>query len=356
MPKEGAAAELDDIMEAHLEMAEEHNDDDGMEFEIEDSTVLEDEGEPEVIEEKPAAEGDIEGEGEPTGEVITQDGEGEPELAETPASDTPPEKPAIKFDEQNNIVDDKGEIIARAGAERRLFQKLQSAEKSLEDNTRANEGFRQFASAPQQMGLTPNEAVQGMQFISDLKTKPVEAARAILQEAMKQGYNLHDIIGDQEGMGDSSMDMGAMSRMIDAKLAPMTQKFTQQQQVDQERATQQNVVNQFVANHEFADVHLDTLKHLMQNNPNLSSERAYFEIKTYAIQNGLDFSQPLAPQMEAMQQPVPAPVTPLQEPNPKPLPNGNVNSDVIVEQSVIASGDDDWDSIVRSSMRDAGYN
>jgi hypothetical protein len=358
MGKEGVAAEMDDILNVHLEMAEEHNEDVGMEFEDEDATELEDTGEPAIVEEELEPADDLTAEGEPAGEVVIEDGEGEPEPAEILAGDTPPEKPAIKFDEQNNIVDANGEVIAKAGAERRLFQKLQTAEKTIEDTARANEGFRNFASAPQKMGLTPNEAIQGMQFISDLKTKPVEAARAILQEAMKQGYNLHDIIGTQEGVEDSSMDMGAINRMIDSKLAPMTQQFTQQQEVQQERQRAQEVVNQFVNAHDYADVHLDTIKHLMQNNPNLSSERAYFEVKTYAMQQGLDFSQPLAPQIEAMQQqvPTPAPVPAVApEPNPKPLPNGNANS-IVMEQSEVTSGDDDWDSIVRSSMRDAGYN
>ena len=73
----------------------------------------------------------------------------------------------------------------------------------------------------------------------------------------------------------------------------------------------------------------------------------------YALGQGLDFTQPLMPQVQArnqQQQAQPAaPVQPTQ-----PMPNGNASSAVETQSPKVANGDDDWDSIVRNSMAESG--
>jgi len=96
---------------------------------------------------------------------------------------------------------------------------------------------------------------------------------------------------------------------------------------------------------------MDAITTLLQNNGNMTPEQAYFEVKTYALSNNLDFTQPLMPQIQARGNG--GTQRQANQPN-RPMPNGNGSRNVQTQSPNIANGDDDWDAIVRGAMTESG--
>lgn len=279
---------------------------------------------------------------------------------EVPAvADGTPVAPRVN---KGDLVDEHGQVLAAAGPERRVYERSQKIQNENNDLHAQLNALKQtqntgdeFTQSPEKLGLSREDALVGVQLMHNLKTNPVEAARNILQTAVAQGHSLQSILGDVEGLGSSTVDMGAIKHMIDEKLAPITAREQQEtQRVEQQTRTRENA-QQFFRTHEFSELHVDAITNLMQNNKNITPDQAYYEVKTYALQNGLDFTQPLKPQVIA-RQPVPgqAPVAPTIQAPHQPMPNGNASSIVETQSPTVANGDDDWDSILRDSMTESG--
>ncbi|GMQ92461.1 MAG: hypothetical protein BMS9Abin11_1792 [Gammaproteobacteria bacterium] len=321
------------------------------------------EGDENAITDKISAESTSEGDTDPAGsdnaidEGSVKDSGTQPTPTETPAQSTPTQK--VTTDDKGNFIDEAGKIVASAGAERRMYEKLQRSERStrhfesetirLQDEINQNQALNNL---PKQYNLNEQEVGLGLHIINQLKTSPVEAGRWILQEVMKSGYNLQQILGDVEGVPSSSLDMGAISRLIDEKLSPITNNFQQQESVTQTTEENRRNAEQFVATHDYADLHLDAIVNLMKSNPQMSSERAYFEVRQYAQENGLDFTQPLGQQIEARRKADPN-AQQSNQPN-RVMPDGNSASTTTTQQPVEVNADDDWDLIINQSMSEAG--
>jgi len=349
----------DDILAKHIKFAEDNAADDP-EFTA-DAAVDNDEGDDDAIKAKIPAETIGTGDpnatktDDPTGESIKKD-EG---VQQEPTGATTEPVPTNKTvaDAEGNFVDAEGKIIARAGSERRMYEKLQRTERSSqffegEVNRLQQEGeqVKALNGLPEKYKLNEQEVGLGLQIIDQLKTNPVEAGRWILQEVMKSGYNLQQILGEVEGVPTSSMDMGAITRIIQEQLQPITSKFQEQESATQSATDNQRNAERFIATHEYADLHIDPIVNLMKQNPQMSSERAYFEVRQYAQANSLDFSQPLGPQIEARRN---AGTNVPTQPN-RVMPNGNAASTTETQKPDTSSADDDWDSIINQSMFDAG--
>lgn len=269
-------------------------------------------------------------------------GEGEDKK---PAAPAPAHKPS------EDLLDAQGQVVAKAGPERRLYERTQQLTRALE-GTRAetDELKKQLAEARatnnivQQHGLSLADADAGLQLVKQFKQRPIDVARHILQETMKLGHSLNDIIG--QGGGPQSLDMRAMTQLLDERLGPLQRREdeAQKQREIEERA--QREYTQFLVQHEHADLHEPVIVALMQRE-NLAPSAAYYKMQAWAYQNGLDFSQPLGPQIQARRS------------NPqgaqKPMSPGSDAGAITTQEAVpFASADDDWDSIVKQQMRANG--
>jgi len=299
----------------------------------------------------------------PSGEVSRTGGE--PEAG----SDTQQVQQEVQPDQnsdpvatgQNNdgdLVNAAGEVVASRGAERRVYERSAKIQQENADLTRrmgdmqrSADDSTNFSNQPGKLGLSNDEAGIGMQLMQQLKTDPVAAARQILQTAVSKGYNIQDIIGTAHGQ-QSPVNMGAIEQMISEKLAPITQREDAMRQQQEHAAEVERGKQEFISRHEYSEIHLDPITSLLQNNPNMSPEQAYFEVKTYAVSHGLDFTQPLQPQVQAKRVDVDPNYT-NQQPN-RAMPNGNSSNSVVTQSPAQASGDDDWDAIVRNSMAESG--
>lgn len=274
--------------------------------------------------------------------------------------------PKHKTDDKGNLVDEKGNIIAAAGAERRHYERVQQQSRyiaRLEQELTLAKQSDAFAKAlnevPTKLGLNMQETEIGLQAIAAFKKDPVSTARWMLQETMRQGYNLAQIVGaDAAGkVGGGSLDLQAIKAMISEQVQPLIGDRQAQQQQAQAEAAAQREYDAFIAKHENANVHEGAIAALMQQDAQLTPEVAYWQLREYAAKNGLDFSKPLREQVLARQQggntnghAQPRPNVQQQQ----PMPNGGAPTQDMQTGPTMANPDDAWDVIVRQSLAEAG--
>lgn len=268
-------------------------------------------------------------------------------------------------DGKGNIVDKDGKIIAAAGQAARHWQEASRATaqvSNLTNQLRVMQGERQrdqellrsaqeIASLPQRLGVTKEEYNDGITLLSNWKKNPVEVAREVVARTIALGHNVTDILGKNAG---DALEMRAVSRLVDQATAPIRQQQEAAARTRQQEEATTTAYSKFVASHDYAEVHGDAIARLMQKG--LPPERAYYEVRSFAERNGLDFTQPLQPQVDELVRRTQN--TNQQQQNNgqrRPLPNGGsggasqqngqhqpANRDF--------GADDSWDSILRDAM------
>lgn len=258
-------------------------------------------------------------------------------------------------DGNNNIVDPQtGQIIAKAGTERRLFEKTQRLNAALDDRTQRlqkyeneDKTFDNLRGKIKSHGLSVDEFAEGINMVLAYKSDPIGTAKKILESVLAMGHNVTDILGADAG---NAIEMSAVSKMLDERLKPLiapleTKRVTDEQTKQAERAWQK-----FCDDNEYAEVHDQTLDRMLGENPDLTPQKAYNALVQFANKHGLDFSLPLGPQIERKKSAQNSNGNRNTNPRTqKPFPNGSS-----VQQNSINSGDinpnDDWASIIKKSM------
>jgi hypothetical protein len=260
-------------------------------------------------------------------------------------------------DKNGNLYNAQGQLLARAGSERRLFERSQRQGSMLEEQRSAierlsqeNQQYKQAMEAPARLGINAEDLQIGYPIIADFKRDPVAATRKMLEMVLGMGHNLNEVIG---GDGGQSLDMKAVSRMLEDRLAPLNDirnARDQQQKVEQERRATEAAITRFVDEHEHSSLHLEAIDSLIGKNPGMTPERAYFEIRAFAQKHNLDFSKPLGPQIAGVQNQRQQPQR-RQSPRNIPLPNGRSRPAVRnMDQGNSASATDTWDSIINRAL------
>ena len=228
---------------------------------------------------------------------------------------------------KGDIIDPRSQqIIARAGSERRLFEnnerskyRIAELEETLVKAKKELADVQFLNGIPQKYGMNNDEVFQALEITTLFKKNPVEAARKVVELAVSQGYNVSDILGKDVG---DAIEMRAVQRMLDEKLRPVTQQFEQQKRLsEQEEAIQQNIerMNAWMDTRPYAETHIGVLDNLIASNPGMTPDEAYYELRSYCQQHGLDFTKPLQPQIRALEEQKNNPQQQQQRRNP-PIP------------------------------------
>jgi hypothetical protein len=186
-----------------------------------------------------------------------------------------------------------------------------------------------------------------MQFMAHWRRDPVGAARNILTELRAAGYDLPDL--------GSTVDAGALRRMIHEAIAPFQQDREQQRQAAEHQQAVQSEVNQLFADMPWTAANQDELARIITAEPSLSLRDAAYQLQIWALRNGYDVNQPLGPQHQAALSRAQAAQQP-QRNNvaraPGPMTNG---ADTMVPRRGASVGHErSTRDIVRESMREAG--
>ena len=271
-----------------------------------------------------------------------------------------------KTDAKGNLIDDKGNIIATAGVQRRLHETNQRLtqlvthkDQQIAQLTQQVQEARILNELPQRLGINNQEVEGALQIAYAFKQNPVEAARIVVAEALQRGHNLDEILGEQQA---GQLQMTAVRQMLNEHLGPI--QAERQQRLEQQRIEQESqaAFNQFLVNYPDAEANLQTLAELMAKDPHKGSpyevaERAYLRLSDYCRRNGFDISRPLAEQINN-----PAPAQANQQRNgqaqqrrtnaPLPSPNAGRTAHNPNVASTPVSANSSWREIINSVRQD----
>lgn len=156
-------------------------------------------------------------------------------------------------------------------------------------------GLQQFQQNLTSHGLTPDEATIGLQMAAAYKANPTGFITNIIRNAQANGVEV------PTGAPSPGLDVNALSRIIDQRLAPLLAPI-QQQREEQETQTQvRNHIASFYSQFPDAQVHEQSLATLINHQASLglqtSLQQAYIELYKWAVGNGYDWNQPLPAQV-----------------------------------------------------------
>ena len=252
-----------------------------------------------------------------------------------------------------DLVGRDGQVIAASGKERKFYETAQR------EKQRADNASRELQTAKDQLaavneagnvgtqyGLSPQEVTTGAQLIAAYKKNPVEAIQYMLTQAQANGHNVDNIIS-------GGTDMNAVKQMLDTALAPILGEHKQREDTQAAQDRAQVIYNDFHTKYPDSAVHEDTLTKLIQQDPNLSVDAAYYKLQSFYNQRGLDWTKPLdqlQQEADALQQ------QPSVNTQPQPPEGGSVNPNLVTDTAQVADISTSTDDIIRQAMAEAGLN
>jgi hypothetical protein len=246
-----------------------------------------------------------------------------------------------------DLVDADGNIIAKAGAERRFYEENQKLKREKEhfnstvmpqikkeyDTMVAKiNSYNEVFKSMQVGDLSTDDLQLGMELIRQWKKSPEETINFLLTQAKSYGINI-------DGSGKS--DMAAINQMLDQKLQPFLQERELRDRQIQARQNAENIYNEFMSKYPDAKNHVDEIAFLYKKNPNQSLDAIYYQLQNYYLRNNYDFNTPLS---EIQKQKA-------QQKNTFNSMNINQNQKTTTIQAPIARANASFDSIIRDAMK-----
>lgn len=276
------------------------------------------------------------------------------------------ERQRAQRNEKGDLVDANGNVIARHGSERRLYQNLERTRAELEQVRKELTDYKALDGVPARLGLSREDVAEGLTLTASFNRDPVGTAQTILAKALALGHSLEDIVGEA---GRGTIQTNALRSMIDERLAPITQATERQKQQETLSNEVAKEMTEFSESYPDALIHQDVIASMMnedprQDRPFILAERAVYRLREWCAKNGFDYSQPLKPQVLARQQgannPPPAQQQPpqqrVQTPQPPAMPNGRGNGagPSVVEHVAPLPASSSWNSILEQVKQELG--
>lgn len=200
-----------------------------------------------------------------------------------------------------DLVDKDGNIIAKAGAERRFYEENVKLKRerdtfrtqvlpTLQQNYNAMkqkvEAYEQAMKSFQVNDLNADEINTGIELIRSWKKSPQDTIKMLLTQAKSYGINIDS---DKSGI-----DMQAINTMLDQKLQPFLQERENRLNNYKMQQETENIYRNFMNRYPDAVNHKQELAFLLRKNPNLSLDAVYYQLKSHYAEKGYDFNTPLA--------------------------------------------------------------
>lgn len=294
----------------------------------------------------------------------------------TPPARTPNATPR-KFgdlfyaDGKGDIYDATGQLVAKQGYGRSVFHKVWgAAETALRENASYKQRLEMYENAnrlAKDAGLTVDDQGAALQLMVQWKKDPVKTIGTLLTLAEQNGKDVSSI--RQGGGGLNLADLRpAMEEMLQKAVAPFMGLVHQQQQSAEEQRLNDEVATQYAEFMEqFPDAkhHEDAIARVMRDH-GYNHREAWFAVQAFAARNGLDISQPLAPQIQERQNPGNARTSGGGVNRQRPMPdlgNGRMQNNGSGRSTTVRAGskasfdaNDSWDKIGREIFASHGIN
>jgi hypothetical protein len=275
-----------------------------------------------------------------------------------------PQQGAPRPTDNGDLVDpETGQVVARAGRERRVYEINRAVEKAttplrsqlqtVETELRA---YKEAATLPQQLGLAPQDVTTAMQFMAHWRRDPVGAAQNILAELRAGGYDINQL--------GSAVDVNAVKRVVQEAVQPFQQDREQQRLLAEQQAEVQREVDAVFAEHPWTRANQQELSLVLEQDPNMSLRDAVYRLHVWALENGYDINRSLREQHLARAngaQPQTAQptngVSPQQPRNNARMPPPNGGANVVPRRpDAPMRHDRSTRDIVREALREHGIN
>lgn len=267
-----------------------------------------------------------------------------------------------KAKEETGKSDNTGDLklqdgtVIKAGNERKFYEQWQLAQHQVNNHkntvNQLREGKDRAVSELRTLqdtirtthGVDAATVTNGVKMFQDMRRDPIGTVQKLLAEMAAAGYTI-------DGIGQGT-EVAAITRLIDQRLAPITQERTQQQDAEAIEREAQKEAATFFRTFPDAKIHEALIARVASDHPDMELSDVYYDLRNSFIQKGFDWSKPLAPQIQASEQ---------QQQQPKtPMPNGRNGADSAVasakEKTVVAHESTDMNDIIKQSMREAGLN
>ena len=256
-----------------------------------------------------------------------------------------------KVSSPQDLVDGQGNVIATGGKERRFYETAQREKQRAEGLTRdvetlqaQLEAINNAGSVGSQYDLSPEEVTTGAQIIAAYKNNPVETIEYMLTQAQASGHNV-DAIGQ-----NGNMNLNAVKQMVDSAIQPLVAEQYEREENEAANDRAQEIYDNFNSQYPDSAVHEDSLARLLDQEPNLSPEAAYFKLRSYYMERNLDWTKSLE-QLQSEQSSQQASANTQQA-----VPDGNVIPNRVTDTAQVADANTSTDDIIRQAMSDAGIN
>lgn len=271
----------------------------------------------------------------------------------------------VTVDKKGNLVNQQGHIVARAGSERRLYEKSTRLETQLKQEKQARgqdremlqraateiKGMREVYGMAENLRMTTREAMMGLNLVDKFKKDPQDFFKYVLTQMAAIGQDVTKFLPEA---GAAAVSPEGIKQLIQNELrgALGPVRETREAEQQQQRAMQdaEREYTAFVDRFPDVTTHEDVIARLIQDDANLSLDAAYYKLQSFAAQNQLDFSRPLKPQIEERQQGGKTQIAPRTQ---RPMPNGRGAAPVVNKQ-VVHSADSSWDDLIRTTLRENG--
>ena len=263
-----------------------------------------------------------------------------------------------------------GEVIAKGGSERGLYERAQRAHQGeraaqqraqqLEQRAIKAEAVAQqhteVTNAVREAGIDHASTVTAVQLMGRFLKDPVSVLSDLVTEVKSKGYNIPFL---ETGV-TPGMDAIAMQRMLDVRMAPITNAAQQQQLAERQQQEARSTLDNFLASEPDAHHNLGILGEMLTQEPSLNLNTAWSKLIRMSYEAGLNPTQPLKAQYEAklrQQTTATPPAQAAQNTASRPLPNGRATNGAIPQADARQFDENSsMGDIIRQAMLESGFS